>query len=62
MIVFAIVILIAGILLMAAPKLVYEITQSWKSNSDSEPSNYYMILSRVQGVILTIVGIVLIFY
>ena len=40
MIVFAIVILIAGILLVAAPKLVYEITQSWKSNSDSEPSNY----------------------
>ena len=62
MIVFAIVILIAGILLVAAPKLVYEITQSWKSNSDSEPSNYYVILSRVHGVILIIVGIVLIFH
>jgi len=52
--------IIAGIILVVAPNLVYDITQNWKNGNDSEPSDFYRITTRVQGVILVVVGIVLI--
>lgn len=61
MTIFAIMLLIAGFFLAFAPKLVYAITQSWKNNCVSEPSHYYIVFTRVQGVILVIVGIVCFF-
>ena len=60
MTVFAIMLIIAGIILVVAPSLVYDITQNWKNGNDSEPSDFYRITTRVQGVILVVVGIVLI--
>lgn len=60
MTVFAIMLIIAGIILAAAPNLVYDITQSWKNRNDSEPSDFYRIITRVQGIILAVIGIVLI--
>ena len=60
MAVFAIMLIVAGIVLVIAPNLIFHITQSWKNNNDSAPSDLYKIITRVQGVILVIIGIVLI--
>ncbi len=60
MTVFAILLIIAGIVLAAAPNLIFDITQSWKNDNDSAPSDKYKNITRVQGVILVIIGIVLI--
>lgn len=60
MMIFAIILIIAGIILALAPNLVYEITQSWKNSKGVEPSGFYKIITRVQGILLIIVGIVLI--
>ena len=60
MTIFAIMLIVAGIILAVAPNLVYVITQCWKSSNSSEPSRFYKIITRVQGFILVIIGIVLI--
>lgn len=60
MTIFAILLVIAGIILVTAPNIIFYITQSSKNNNNSEPSDQYKIMTRVQGVILVIIGIVLI--
>ena len=60
MTIFAIVLITAGIILAAAPNLVYNVTQSWKNSRNSEPSSIYKIMTRVQGIILVIIGVVLV--
>ena len=60
MTIFAIMLITIGIILAAAPNLVYDITQSWKNSNNSEPSSFYKIFTRVQGIILVIVGVALI--
>ena len=57
---FAIMLIIAGVVLAVVPDLVFNITQSWKHGNSSEPSDSYRYITRVQGIILVIVGIVLI--
>lgn len=48
--------LIIGILMIVAPNVVYEITESWKNNSDSSPSDFYKLNTRIGGVVFLIVG------
>ncbi len=57
---FAIMLIIVGIVLAVVPDLVFNITQSWKHANSSKPSDSYRYITRVQGIILVIVGIVLI--
>ena len=59
MTIFAIMLFIAGITLIISPNLVFTITQSWKSGNASEPSALYKMITRVQGVILVVVAVVL---
>ena len=57
---FAIILIIAGVFFTIAPNLVYAITQSWKNSNNSEPSRFYKTITRVQGVVLAVIGVVLI--
>ena len=52
---FAIMLIIAGVVLAVVPDLVFNITQSWKHGNSSEPSDSYRYITRVQGIILVIV-------
>ena len=56
---FAVLLMIAGVLLAAAPDLVFDMTQSWKNGYASKPSDRYRIITRIQGGILVIAGIVM---
>ncbi len=49
--------LIAGLLMLCFPEVIYSITESWKSNASSEPSDLYKLEIRVGGIVFSLVGI-----
>jgi uncharacterized membrane protein len=57
MIVLGIALIIAGVLMMVRPNVVWTITESWKSNDATEPSNLYKWSTRFGGAMCTIVGV-----
>ena len=52
-----ILVLLMGVVMLFFPQLVYDITQSWKSSSAGEPSQLYIIATRIGGVCCLLVGI-----
>ena len=57
LIVGGIFLLVIGIVMFCCPKVIYELTESWKNNSFAEPSNLYNINIRIGGGVCSIVGI-----
>ena len=53
----SIFLLVAGLLMLCFPAVIYSITESWKTNSSSEPSGMYKIHIRVGGIAFLLVGI-----
>lgn len=53
----SIFLLVAGLLMLFFPAVMYSITESWKSNASSEPSGLYKIHIRIGGVACSLVGI-----
>lgn len=49
-------IVIGGIMLIK-PKTIWKIAESWKVETNAEPTELYMILIRIGGCILVIGGI-----
>ena len=49
--------LVAGLLMLCFPTVIYSITESWKTNASSEPSGMYKIHIRVGGVACLLVGV-----
>lgn len=43
--------------MLISPKTIYQITESWKSNSINEPSPIYCMSIRVGGGAFFIIGI-----
>ena len=56
-IVGSIFVLIAGVVMLCFPTTVYDITEGWKSYASSEPSDLYLIHTRIGGISCSIVGI-----
>ncbi|PEJ59621.1 hypothetical protein CN692_05385 [Bacillus sp. AFS002410] len=54
-----IVLLIIAGLAFFKPEVIWFITESWKSSVGSEPSDFYLITTRIGGVILLIVALIL---
>ena len=46
-----------GLMMVCAPDLVYDLTESWKSNRSAEPSDLYCLSIRFGGVMFILVGI-----
>ena len=46
-----------GIMLLAKPRLFFDITESWKHTFSSEPSTLYIFSTRFGGVIVSIIGV-----
>lgn len=46
-----------GVLMVASPETVYELKESWKSYSVGDPSQFYIISTRIGGVLFIIAGI-----
>lgn len=56
-IVLAIVIALVGAVMLVKPQAIYTMTESWKSNTSGEPSNFYLLSTRIGGGIFLIVGL-----
>ncbi|WP_349403269.1 DUF6199 family natural product biosynthesis protein [Cohnella silvisoli] len=57
MIIIAILITITGLLMFFRPNIVWAMTESWKSNDATEPSDLYIWSTRFGGVLFTLAGI-----
>lgn len=53
----SIIIVVIGIIMFFKPKLVFDITESWKSYTSSTPSNLYLFSTRLGGILCLLVGI-----
>ena len=53
----SIIIAIIGITMILKPGLIYDITESWKTYPDSEPSELYLFNTRLGGVVFLLIGI-----
>lgn len=45
-----------GITMLAAPNVIYQITESWKNDSSAGPSDFYKLNVRIGGVVFLLVG------
>ena len=57
-IICSIILIVVGILLLLFPHTIFELTQSWKYASVTDPSKLYLISTRIGGIILMGVGAV----
>lgn len=48
---------VMGGVMLIKPKTIWKIAESWKVKTNAEPTELYIILSRIAGSILVIGGI-----
>ena len=46
-----------GLLMACFPSGFYDVTQSWKHSSSTDPSDLYLLMIRIEGIILAVLGI-----
>jgi len=56
MTVLGIFVFVGGFLMWLKPSLIWELTESWKSNNGTEPSDFYVSSTRFNGILCIIVG------
>ena len=54
--ILSILLIVMGALLITAPQLWYELTESWKSQAPSEPSGWFLFSTRFGGAVSFLVG------
>ena len=52
-----IIIAVIGVIMLVNPKLFYDITQSWKHNGSTEPSDLFILETKVGGILCLLVGL-----
>lgn len=57
MLFLGLILIIVGLVMLIKPDVFWSITESWKSNDGTEPSDLYLLSTRIGGVLFTIVGI-----
>lgn len=57
MIILAILLTLFGLLMLVRPTVIWKITESWKSNDGTEPSDLYILSTRFGGVMCTLAGL-----
>ena len=57
MILLALLLIAAGIFMTMKPQLIWAISESWKSNDGTEPSDFYIWTIRAAGVVCTLIGV-----
>lgn len=48
-----------GLLSLCKPEVVWMLSESWKSSSGAEPSDSYLVITRISGAAAIIIGVVL---
>lgn len=55
--IMGILFILVGALLLLKPKLLFDLTESWKNNASSDPSKLYLLSTRFGGVVILGIGI-----
>jgi hypothetical protein len=56
-VVWGVIFVIAGVTFFFKPEYLWRLTESWKSNDAHEPSDLYIISTKIGAVIFFLVGI-----
>lgn len=56
-IILTIIIAIVGIFMILKPEVIYDITESWKNNRSGEPSDLYLLSTKIGGILCLLLGI-----
>ncbi|WP_127495351.1 DUF6199 family natural product biosynthesis protein [Paenibacillus glycanilyticus] len=54
------IILSVGLLMTIKPDVIWTIKESWKSNDATEPSDRYILITRIGGVLLIILSLIIV--
>jgi hypothetical protein len=57
MLILFILLTLFGLVMLIRPTTIWQITESWKSDDATEPSDMYIWYTRFGGVICTLAGI-----
>jgi uncharacterized membrane protein len=57
MIILTVLLTLVGLLMIVLPSVIWTITESWKSNDATEPSDLYILSTRFGGVMCTLTGV-----
>ena len=52
--------IITGFIMLIKPNVMWKIAESWKTKTNAEPTDLYMIIIRIGGLILAVGGIIVI--
>ena len=55
-IVLGIIVAIVGLVMLIKPRAVYELTEGWKSNTPGEPSDFFLLSTRIGGGFFVVAG------
>ncbi|WP_341538289.1 DUF6199 family natural product biosynthesis protein [Paenibacillus pinisoli] len=55
--ILSIVLLPMGLVMLIQPQWIWAISEEWKSNDATEPSDLYLLSTRLGGVVSTLVGL-----
>lgn len=48
---------IVGVTMIIKPYIIFNITEKWKNDYNTEPSNLYVFSTRFGGCIITFIGV-----
>lgn len=54
---FGVLMLLAGVVMLWKPEIIFLIAESWKHYGETEPSDLFCISTRIGGGIMTLVGV-----
>jgi len=57
MLLLCVFVLIMGLIMLVKPNIWWEIKESWKSHDATEPSDFYVKITRFEGCVFTLGGI-----
>jgi hypothetical protein len=57
MLVLGIFLILFGLLMLIKPNILWMITESWKTDGATEPTNYYIFSVRLGGILFILAGI-----
>lgn len=57
MILLAIILLIVGLVMTIKPDIWWQLTESWKSYSAGDPSDFYIKVIRIGGIVFLVMAL-----
>ncbi len=61
MVFVSIFLILVGLVMVALPQFIWQISEKWKSSDASEPSSLYLVSIRVGGILCALAGLATLF-